>query len=64
MDEGLVAGEQAVSSGEQISLEPALAEMFAQDLHDPAVLGQMDVVGFDALHPHPFGGLEHRIEPV
>jgi hypothetical protein len=50
--------------GEQISFEPALAEMFAQDLHYPAILRQMNVVGFDPLHPDPFGDLEHRIEPV
>ena len=64
VDEGLVAGEQAVPAGEQIAFEPALAEMLAQDLHHPAVLGQMDVVGLDAFHPDALGHLEHRIEAV
>ena len=64
VDEGLVAGEQAVPAGEQISFQPALAEMLAQDLHHAAVLGQMNVVGLDALHPDALGHLEHRIEAV
>ena len=64
VDEGLVAGEQAVPPGEQISFEPALAEMLAQHLHHAAILGQVDVIGLDALHPDPLGHLEHRIEPV
>ncbi len=51
-------------AGEQVSLEPALAEMLAQDFHHPTVLGQMDVVGFDALHPGPLGDIEHCIKPV
>ena len=37
VDEGLVAREEAVPSGEQIALEPALAGVLAQDLHHPAV---------------------------
>ncbi len=64
VDEGFVAGEQAVPSGQQIALEPALAKMLAQDFHHPAILGQMDVVGLDTLHPDPLGDVEHRIEPV
>ena len=51
-------------SGQQISFQPALAEMFAQHLHHPALMRQMDIVGFDALHPDPLGDLEHGIEPV
>ena len=64
MNEAFVAGEKTVTSGEQISLQPALAQMFAQDLHHPAVPGKVNVIGFDRFHPDPFGRLEHGIEPV
>ena len=37
VDEGLVAAEQAVSSGEQVALQPALAHVLAEHLHDPPV---------------------------
>ena len=33
MDEGLVAGEESMSPGEQVAFEPALALVFAQHLH-------------------------------
>src|SRR5215207_661692 len=33
--ERLVGGEEAVAAGEQVALEPALTEVFAQDLEDP-----------------------------
>ena len=51
-------------AGEQIALEPALAEMLAQHLHHAAVLGEMNVIGLDAFHPDALGHLEHGIEPV
>src|ERR1700722_15902661 len=38
VDKGLIAGEETVPSGEQISLEPALAEMLAEYLHHATVL--------------------------
>ena len=37
VDERLVAVEQAVAAGEQVALEPALAEVLGQDLHHAAV---------------------------
>ena len=45
VDERLVAVEEAVAAGQQVALEPALAEMLAQDLHDPPVVAQVLVVG-------------------
>ena len=53
-----------MSAGEQITLQPALAEMLAQHLHHPAILSQVNIVRLGALHPDPFGHLEHRIEAV
>ena len=44
VDEGLVAGEQAVAAAEQVALEPALAEVLGEDLEDAAV-GRQVVVG-------------------
>jgi hypothetical protein len=64
VDESFVAIEEAVPAGQQISFEPALAEMLAEHLHDAAILGEVDIVGFDFFHPDPLGGLEHRIETV
>src|SRR5207247_1997614 len=37
VDEGLVAVEQAVPAGQEVALEPALAEMLRQDLEDAPV---------------------------
>ena len=37
VDEGLVAGEEAVPAGQQIAFEPALALVLAQHLHHPPV---------------------------
>ena len=36
VDERLVAVEEAVAAGEEVALEPALAEVLREDLHDPA----------------------------
>ena len=44
VDEGLVAGEEAVPAGQQIAFEPALALVLAQHLHHPPVGGEMVVV--------------------
>ena len=47
VDEGLVAGEEAVPAGEQVAFEPALAQVLAEDLHHPAVGREVVVVGQD-----------------
>ena len=43
MDERLVAVEQPVATGEQIALEPSLALVLRQHLHDPPVGGEVVV---------------------
>ena len=45
MDERLVAVEQAVPAGQQVALQPALAQVLGQHLHHPAVRGQVVVAG-------------------
>ena len=64
VDERLVAGEQAVAAGEQVSFKPALAQVLAQHLHDAAVDAEIDVDVFDARHPLLAAGLVDRIETV
>ena len=64
VDEGLVAGEQAVAAGEQISFEPALAQMLAQHLHDAAVDAEIDVDVFDLGHPFLAGDFVDGFQPV
>ena len=64
VDECLVARKKPVAAGEQISFEPTLAEVLAQDLHDAAVDAEVDVDVFDARHPLLSAGLVDRIETV
>ena len=51
VDERLVAGEEAVSAGQQIAFEPALALVLAQHLHDPAVRREMVIVWIASRRP-------------
>ena len=64
VDEGLVAREQAMASGEQVSFEPAFAQMLAQHLHDAAVDAEIDVDLFDFGHPFLAGDFVNGIQPV
>ena len=45
MDERLVAVEQAMPAGEQVTLQPPLAQVLRQHLHDPAIGRQVVVAG-------------------
>ena len=64
VDERLVTVEQAMPAGQQVSLEPALAGVLGQDLHDAAVAGEVDVDGERGLLPGLAGDLEQRVQPV
>jgi hypothetical protein len=46
--EGLVAREQAVPAGQQITFEPALTQVLAKHFHDAALACEMHVVGLEA----------------
>ena len=64
MDERLVAVEETVAAGEQIALEPALAQVLGEHLHHPP-LGREALVGRQPLRfPDPVRRLEHGAEPV
>ena len=64
MDEGLVAVEQAMPSGEQVAFQPPLTEMLAEDLHDPAIGSQVLVNRKRFRQPGLAGDVIHRAEPV
>ncbi|HZY28823.1 MAG TPA: hypothetical protein VFE49_11275, partial [Jiangellaceae bacterium] len=64
VDERLVAAEQAVPAAEQVALEPALALVLAQYLHDPAGPGQVLVGVEDLRLPHLRCVLVDSAEPV
>src|ERR1035437_4848277 len=67
VDEGFVAVEHAVAAGQQVALEPALALVLGEDLHDPTVDGEDVVIGVFGDHfgaPGLAGHLEDRLEAV
>src|SRR5579864_4613134 len=64
MNKRLVAIEKAVASRQEITLEPALALMLAEDLHHLAVGGQKFVVRFRGGLPLALRHLEERFKAV
>ena len=64
VDERLVAVEEAVPAGQQVALEPALAEVLAEHLHHAPVGREVVVARLDLRHPGSVGLLEHGAEPV
>src|SRR5438477_1577954 len=64
VDKGLIAGEEPMTAGEQITLQPALTHVLTQDLHDPSVWRQMLINRKNWFHPHLICGLIQRIEAV
>ena len=64
VDERLVAVEQPVAAGEQVPLQPPLAEVLGQHLHH-APVGREMIIAVDRLGlPGPVGDLEHRRQAV
>ena len=51
-------------AGQQVALEPALAGVLGQDLHDPPVDGEVVVVGQGLGVPGAVGDLEDVLQPV
>ena len=64
VDERLVAVEEAVAAGEEVPLEPALAEVLGEDLHHPAVGRKMLVERIRLRDPGAIRGGEHVSEAV
>ncbi len=64
VDERLVAVEEAVPAGQQVALQPALALVLGEDLHHPAVRGEVVVGREDLGHPGLVGHLEDGAEAV
>ena len=64
VDERLVAAEDAVPAGQQVALQPALAGVLGEHLHDPAAAGQVLVDVEDLAGEHLVGHLVDGVEPV
>ena len=64
VNEGFVAVEHSVPAGQQVALQPALAEMLAQHLHHPPVRGEVVVGRNHICQPVAVGDIEHRAQPV
>src|SRR6266436_9248346 len=58
VDEGFVAGEETVASGEEITFEPTLAKMFAEDLDDAAIARDVLVSLQNLALENAIGGFE------
>jgi hypothetical protein len=64
VNEGLVAREEAVAPGQQVALEPALAQVLAQDLHHAAVRRDVLVADVHLVGEDLVGDLEQRAQSV
>ena len=64
VDEGLIAGEEPVTSDQKVPFEPLLALMLAEHLHDPAVRGQVVVIRNALGHPGAVGDLQDILPAV
>ena len=62
--ERLVAVEQPMAAGQQVALEPALAQVLGEHLHHPALGPEILVVGAGRGQPCLVRRLEHCREPV
>ena len=64
MDERLVAVEQPMPPGEQITLQPTLALVLAEHLHYPAI-GRKEFIVLDRLSfPLPIGNLKNGVQSI
>src|SRR6185437_4232791 len=64
MGEGLVAGEQAMTPGEQVTFKPALAHVLTQHFHDTAGGAEVNVNVFNPGHPLLGTGFVDSVETV
>ncbi|TKS62328.1 MAG: hypothetical protein EWM73_02563 [Nitrospira sp.] len=64
VNERFVAGEEPVTTGQEIAFQPALALMLTEHLHDPAVRREVVVVGIAIRHPRAIGHLQHILPAV
>ena len=64
VDERLVAVEEPMAAGEEVPLEPPLALVLGEHLHDPAVVGEVVVAVAQLGLPRPVGDLEHVLKAV
>ncbi len=59
MNKCLIAVEQPVTSGEQVTFQPAFALMLAQHLHHASLGSEKLIIGHGRGIPLPFGHFKH-----
>jgi hypothetical protein len=64
VDERLVAAEQTVAAREEVALEPPLAGVLGQQLHDPTAAGEVLVDVQDLPGEHLVGDAVDGVEPI
>ena len=64
VDERLVAAEEAVPAGQQVTLQPALALVLAQHLHHSTIRTQFVVHREDIGHVAAIGDFQHILPAV
>ena len=64
MDKGFIAVEETVTSGKEITFEPALAHVLAQHFHHATVRGEVDIHWFNGRHPLFSSGLINCLETI
>ena len=64
VDEGLVAGEEAVPAGQEVTLQPALALMLAKHLHHPPIGREMIVPWQGFRQPGAIGDFQRVLPAV
>ena len=64
VDKALVAGEEPMTAGEQITLQPALTHVLTQFLHHPSLWRQVLINRKNRFHPHLICGLIYSVEAV
>src|ERR1700732_447489 len=64
VDEGLVAREQAMASREEVSFEPAFAQVLAQHLHYATIDAEINIDLFNFRHPFLAGDFVNGIQSI
>src|ERR1700730_10810190 len=64
VNESFVAGEKTMASGQQVTLEPPLAQMFTQHFHHPSIGRRVLVDWQSRLHEDLVGDFIQRTKPV
>jgi hypothetical protein len=64
VNEGDVAGKEAVPAGQEIALQSPLALVFAEHLHHPPIRRQMIIIRKAVRHPSPVGDFQDVLPAI